>query len=173
MRLANAANTPRATLARLASGTDTLLSRLVAQRKDLTFDLQRICASSDDEPTRRAVAMCANTSPEVLVWLAADSSVQVRAEVAGNPNTPAEVLARLTGEDDWDVAVAAVANPNLDPARLPRLLAAAVRVGDPQLIAVASEPWSDIVVDTVALLEAGSNTMGPREMLEVAIGLNS
>jgi hypothetical protein len=171
--MANNADTSRRELARLAQHPDPLISRLVGQRDHLPVTVQRICARSTDEPTRRSIALNATADADVLDWLATDISADVRAAVAANANTTTATLTRLHLDNHWDVAVAVIANPNTDPALRPQLLAAAVRHGDAALLADASAAWPDTVIDTVTLLSAPDTTVGPRDALDVATTLTS
>jgi len=52
------------------------------------------------------------TSPETLVELAKNESINVRWGVANNLNTPVKTLINLAGEEGWLLVGAVLQNPN-------------------------------------------------------------
>lgn len=121
-------------------------------------------AAEGSEAERIDLAQRNATAPEVLYFLAGDSTPSVRAAVAANAATPAQADRRLQGDEDEGVRVAlarklALASPNL-----------AVSTSD-KLRRMAMETLKGLVADTaeqvrVAIAEAVKDLPNaPRELI--------
>lgn len=69
----------------------------------MDYDTAKKLAASDDAGQRRIVAARADTQPEILFYLANDTSAEVRREIARNNATPRQADLLLCGDPDEEV----------------------------------------------------------------------
>lgn len=80
-----------------------LLKRLMGGGKKISYEEARDLAAAEDPDMRAKVAERHDIQPEILYYLAEDTSVEVRRRVARNAHTPPQADLLLAGDSDQEV----------------------------------------------------------------------
>lgn len=80
-----------------------LLKRLMGDGKKISYEQARDLAAAEDAAMRAKVAERHDIQPEILYYLAEDTSVEVRRRVARNVHTPPQANLLLAGDADQEV----------------------------------------------------------------------